>query len=509
MKLSNLLENVRHTRIGSEDPDIAVLTADSRRAGPGAAFVAVPGADADGHDYIASAFDAGCRTFLVEDASRLPSGVQAAVLDDTRKLIGPLAARFYGHPSRKLALVGITGTNGKTSTTYLAETMLARAGRKVGVIGTINYRFAGRVVPAPTTTPGPIEFQRLLSEMADAGVDTVLAEVSSHALDQHRVDGAAFDIGLFTNLTRDHIDYHGDMARYREAKRRLFSELLARSPKPAPTAIVNADDEAGEAMVKGFAGRVLSFSVKGRPEANIRCTELSVSLDGNAASLEILGNVTAIRSPLIGRHNMANTLQAIAIGVALGLSVEAAVSGAAACINIPGRLERVPDPSGGRHVFVDYSHTPDALENVLDILRELRTGRVITVFGCGGDRDRGKRPLMGRAVGERSDIAIVTSDNPRTEDPLAILRDIEPGVRDAGLAPATKGDGAKTGEYVVIPDRREAIRLAVNLAQEGDALLIAGKGHEDYIIYGTAKQHFDDREEATRALAEHEGRRAP
>ncbi|RJO68653.1 MAG: UDP-N-acetylmuramoyl-L-alanyl-D-glutamate--2,6-diaminopimelate ligase [Myxococcales bacterium] len=500
MKLSRLIEPFGGRLVGP-DAEIAVLTDDSRQVAPGAAFAAVRGAKDDGHRHIPDAAARGATAFIVEDASLVPAGAPCAVLPDTRRRVGPLAARFFGDPSRRMWVCGVTGTNGKTSTTYLGEAMFAAAGKKVGVIGTITYRYAGVETPAATTTPGPIEFQRLMREMVERGVEILLVEVSSHALDQFRADGAAFDCAVFTNLTRDHLDYHPDMDAYLAAKRRLFVPLLNDSPKPRRTAVVNSDDPAAEALIAGFAGEVLRFSTANHSRADLKASAIGVSPAGTRFVADGRGQGVTIQTPLIGAHNAANALQALAIGLAYGLDAKEAARGLATLASVPGRLERVPTTSG-IHVFVDYSHTPDSLERALSVCRNLGSRRLITVFGCGGDRDRGKRPLMGEAAGRLADLVVLTSDNPRTEDPFAILAEIEPGVRRSGMGKLVE-PAALAGErgYVVLENRREAIALAVQAAGRDDIILIAGKGHEDYQIYGTAKKHFDDREEAAAALA--------
>jgi UDP-N-acetylmuramoyl-L-alanyl-D-glutamate--2,6-diaminopimelate ligase len=502
MKLSELTAPFDAQAQVGADLDVEDIVTDSRQAHPGAVFVAVPGAITDGHRFIAAAIERGASALIVENPATVPDGVPYIVMRDIRRKIGPLAARFFGDPSRHLHVVGITGTNGKTSTTYIGEAMLTAAGYSVGVIGTINYRFAGQVIPAPTTTPGPVELQRLLAQMRVAGVTHVLMEVSSHALDQFRVDGTYIDCAVFTNLTRDHLDYHESMAAYLAAKRRLFTDLLCADDANSPTAIVNGDDPAHEEMVAGLKQRVWRFSLNKDSHADIHVRHIRVDLSGTQLELSALGHVITIHSPLIGEHNAQNLMQALAIGLSYGLDLDTVAAGVRQCTNIPGRLERVADPHG-IHVFVDYSHTPDALEKVAVVLNRLKgAGRQIIVVGCGGDRDRGKRPLMGEVAGRLGDMVIVTSDNPRTEYPQAILAEIEPGVIKAGKRKRTVSETKvlKACEFAVIESRRGAIRLAIRSAQPGDAILIAGKGHEDYQIIGTVKHHFDDREEALLAL---------
>lgn len=505
MKFIDLIRPTAATlRNGAQD-EVCELVVDSRLARAGSVFLAQRGARTDSHPFIKAAYDAGARAFIVEDACDVPADAACALLADTRRAAGLLAARLLGDPGQNLWIAGITGTNGKTSTTYLIEALLAKQGKRPAVIGTVNYRFAGRELEAPNTTPGPLELARLLREMATAEVSHLAIEVSSHALDQFRADGLPFDAALFTNLTRDHLDYHPTMDAYAQAKRRLFAELLAESPKPRPVAIVNLDDPYGAFMLEGLPARVerWGYSHKGAPGATFAAQDISLGLAQTRFTLTACGGRYAIETPLIGHHNVANLLQALSLAAAAGLDLAQAARDLATDIRIPGRLERVADPAG-RHVFVDYAHTPDALDNVLAGLNALcGAGRVITVFGCGGDRDKGKRPLMGESAGRGSRIAIATSDNPRSEEPLAILAQIVPGLEKAGLRElsASAAQAADAQGYRVIADRAEAIEAALCLARPGDCVLIAGKGHEDYQIVGTEKHHFDDVECASAVLA--------
>jgi UDP-N-acetylmuramoyl-L-alanyl-D-glutamate--2,6-diaminopimelate ligase len=379
----------------------------------------------------------------------------------------------------------VTGTNGKTTTTYLLEAIWRAAGHRPGVLGTIAYRFDGASRPAPLTTPEANELQALLAEMRAAATTHVAMEVSSHALAQERVAGCCFDGAVFTNLTRDHLDFHGDLERYFAAKARLFLEYLPAGGKRDPVAVVNVDDGAGERLADMVATRCVRVGRGAR--ADVRALDVATSLTGTRGTLALGADRVAFESPLVGAPHVENILGAAAAAWALGVAPDAIARGLAALEPPPGRLEQIAGP--GFAVVVDYAHTPDALARALDVLRPLTSGRLITVVGCGGDRDRGKRPLMGEAAARRSDVVVLTSDNPRTEDPLRILADIEEGVRAAGM-----------GDHVVEPDRRAAIARAVGLARAGDLVLVAGKGHEDYQIVGTEKRHLDDREEVRRAL---------
>jgi UDP-N-acetylmuramoyl-L-alanyl-D-glutamate--2,6-diaminopimelate ligase len=408
-------------------------------------------------------------------------------------VLGRLAA------GRRTVLV--TGTNGKTTTAYLVEQISSRRGLGTGLIGTVETRWPGGRLPATHTTPESHELQELLRRMLDAGAQVVAMEVSSHALSQERAAGCVFAGAAFTNLTRDHLDYHGSLDAYFEAKAKLFRELL---PRGAP-AVLNFDDARVSALSRELPFP-LGFTTRGAQKAALSAEQLQSDLNGirfqlrTSAPLE--SGFMRVESPLIGAHNAENLLAAIGVLAGSGVPLREIVSVLPECAGAPGRLERVQD-RGGRVVLVDYAHTDDALARVLDALRAARAPRIVCVFGCGGDRDRGKRPLMGEAAGARADLAIVTSDNPRTEDPLAILDEIEPGLARAGksrLEPRHARMGLSG--YCVVPDRREAIRLALESARPGHAVLIAGKGHEDYQIVGKEKRPFDDRIEARRALEE-------
>jgi len=471
-------------------------------------FVAVPGLKTDGHAHIADAIARGARIVVHEAPWTPPPGVAALRVADTRRALGRLARAFYGDPSAALTLAAVTGTNGKTTVAYLLEAILAAAGHRVGVLGTVNYRYGNRTFPAPNTTPESCEFQRLLREMADAGVTHVVAEVSSHAVDLRRVDEVAFDIGVFTNLSQDHLDYHGTMEAYYRAKQRFFTEVLPAGGKGRPRpCVVNADDPWGRRLAREVALPVLSFGLEAG--AAVTAADARFGLAGIEARLVADAETFPLRSPLIGRFNLSNLLAAAAAALSLDVPADAIAAGVAALAQVPGRLERV-SRAGEPAVFVDYAHTEDALRRVLETLNEHRRGRVVTVFGCGGDRDRAKRPLMGQAAVDASDLTVVTTDNPRSEDPAAIIAAIEAGIAARGVprrAPETLaregGDpaGPPPGKaYTVIPDRAAAIAAAVAALDDRDIGLVAGKGHEDYQILGQRRIFFDDRLVARAAL---------
>ncbi|MCK9232911.1 MAG: UDP-N-acetylmuramoyl-L-alanyl-D-glutamate--2,6-diaminopimelate ligase [Syntrophales bacterium] len=518
MDLTRLLHTVDLLEIrGNLSGTCESLCYDSRTCGPGSLFVAIPGLKTDGHAHIADALGRGAWVVVHEAPWTPPSGVTAVRVADARRALGRLARNFFGDPSAALTLVAITGTNGKTTVTYLLEAILKAAGYRVGVLGTVNYRYGDKTFAAPNTTPESCELQRLLRQMADAGVTHVVAEVSSHAVDLKRVDEVAFDIGVFTNLSQDHLDYHVTMERYYAAKRRFFTEVLPSGGKGRPCpCVVNADDPWGRRLAGEVTLPVLSFGLTER--AGVTAADAQLTLAGITARLRCDQGEFPVRSPLIGRFNLSNLLAAAAAALSLGVPTDAIAAGIAALAQVPGRLERV-SRGGEPTVFVDYAHTDDALRRVLETLNDHRRGRIVTVFGCGGDRDRAKRPLMGRAAADLSDLTVVTSDNPRSEDPAAIIVQIEAGIAARGIpklppealkpdrqprmtstpSPEAPGTASPRG-YTVIPDRAEAIAAAIALAAETDICLIAGKGHEDYQILGDRRIFFDDRLIARRAL---------
>jgi len=444
---------------------------------------------------VAEAVARGARAIVAEGEVAAKGSVPVVSVTGVRRVLARAAARLGGEPSAGLTLVGVTGTNGKTSTTFILEAIWLAAGLRAGVIGTVGYRFGGLDRPAPLTTPEAPVLQGLLAEMRRAGTTHVAMEVSSHALAQERVVGCRFDAAVFTNLTRDHLDFHGDVERYYRAKAGLFLEHLAAGGKPDPVAVVNVDDPAGARLADEVRTRCLRV---GRTEhADVRSFEIETTLAGTRGVLSLGGRRLPFRTRLVGAPQVENILGAAAAAWALGVPSEAIAAGLAAVAPPPGRLERFDGP--GFTVMVDYAHTPDALARVLAVLRPLTRGRLVVVFGCGGDRDPGKRPMMGEAAARLSDVVVLTSDNPRTEDPLRILEAIEAGIRRAGMP--TLGRPAASGRgYLVEPDRRAAIALATGLARSGDLVLVAGKGHEDYQIVGHEKRHLDDREEVRRAL---------
>ena len=485
MTLRELLQGLPDARVtGDANISVGAVRSDSREVQPGDVFVAVRGLRSDGHAFIAAVIERGAAAVVVEEAPTTPLAVPVVVVPSGAVALGRLVARSLGDPARAMKLVGITGTNGKTTTTFLVESILLAAGATVGVIGTVTYRWPGHSIEAPYTTPTPQVLHETFAAMRAAGCTHVVMEVSSIALAMDRLAGVEFEVAAFSNLTQDHLDVHGTMAAYLAAKRRLFSDHLA------GTAVVNVDDPKGQNMGAAAPGRVLRVSAQAHGDATIRVLEQDSSVRGIKARLATPRGELRIESrPLIGRYNVDNIALAVGVGEALGLPHEAIARGVAQLPGVPGRVERV-DNGANLDILVDYAHTPDALENLLTAVRPLTTRRLICVFGCGGDRDPTKRPKMGAAVARLADLGVVTSDNPRTEDPRSIIDHILPGI---------------PRPFLVEVDRKTAIRAAIAEAVPGDVVVIAGKGHEDYQILGTTKHHFDDREVAAEActLREH------
>jgi UDP-N-acetylmuramoyl-L-alanyl-D-glutamate--2,6-diaminopimelate ligase len=472
---------------------VSAVAYDSRHVTAGAVFVGLRGVHADGTAFTREAVSRGA----IAVVSELPAPAGLAVdwlrVHDGRLALAALASEFYGNPADELALIGITGTNGKTTTAYLISSVFDAAGMRCGRIGTVSYRVGNREIEAPRTTPEAPDLQRMLREMVSQGSRACVMEVSSHALAQKRADYLRFSAAVFTNLTRDHLDFHNGMEEYFAAKRRLF-ELLP----PGGIGVVNLDDrrggEAGEA-----SPRAVTYAIEAA--ADVRPGPVTFSLDGLAFEVRTPRGTVQIRSRLVGRPNAYNILAAVAAAVALDVPFTAVESGIAAVENVPGRFQLASAPSDDVRVVVDYAHTDDALKNLLETARQLSSGRLITVFGCGGDRDRTKRPLMGAVAARLSDLVIVTSDNPRSEDPAQIIEEIKRGI----VTPADRTRGGRaarrTTPWMAIPDRRAAIERAVHDAAPGDLVLIAGKGHENYQVIGDRVTPFDDVEVARAALS--------
>jgi len=519
MRLSTLISSLPHPKvIGNPGVEVKGIAYDSRRVERGLAFVALKGRTCDGHSFIGEAIDKGASVLLVERPQPGLQGIPQVVVSDTRKAMAVVSSIFYGEPSKRLTLIGVTGTNGKTTTTYLIESILQKAGHKVGVVGTINYRYPGHILPAPHTTPEAPDIQRILKEMLDNRVTHCVMEVSSHALSQMRVDGCRFAGAVFTNLSQDHLDYHITMDDYFRSKSRLFQDLL---PQGA-FAVINGDDPWGRRLLNFksqistpdlIRGRFIRYSLK--QDAEIKPADGLFSEKGVEAILNTPIGPVKISSSLLGEYNLQNIMAAVGVGIGLGLNKSAIEEGVEALKTVPGRLERIPSSDGFQGI-VDYAHTADALLKVLTILRSITQRRLITVFGCGGNRDRGKRPIMGEVATRLSDITIITSDNPRGEDPLEIIKGIEAGIRGCPKVEmqwsVVRGQWSGSAAsslithhlplkcYTVIPDRREAIKVAIGLAIPEDIVLVAGKGHEDYQIIGDRRFPFDDAKEVRKAI---------
>jgi UDP-N-acetylmuramoyl-L-alanyl-D-glutamate--2,6-diaminopimelate ligase len=487
------IDTVEETQ-GNLDQNVTGLAYDSRQAGAGQVFFAVPGEKSDGHDFIAAAVRQGAAAVVFSRRGEWPRAPAVVRVKDTRRALALWAAHFFAYPSAKLTLVGITGTNGKTTLSYLVESILRAAGLEPGVIGTISYRYRDNETPSHHTTPESLDLQSMFAEMLRAGVKSVAMEVSSHALAQDRVRALAFDVGVFTNLSRDHLDYHRDMDDYYSAKSRLFTEHLRQSSKAKKAAVIYSDDPYGRKLIERLRGADLDVWSYGE-KADVRPLRIEQDVSGLRGTIQARAARIEFKSSLVGAANLQNILGAVGVGIALGFDPQTVARGIEELKAVPGRLEKVANPLGVA-ILVDYAHSPDALEKVLGAVRPLTQGKLIAVFGCGGDRDRGKRPLMGEIAGRLSDIAVLTSDNPRSEDPLAIIAEIEAGIRGTGIAKLETRHPKPEHGYCVEADRRAAIGIALRAARPGDLVLIAGKGHEDYQILGAQKIHFDDREVA-------------
>ncbi|HSD27064.1 MAG TPA: UDP-N-acetylmuramoyl-L-alanyl-D-glutamate--2,6-diaminopimelate ligase [Vicinamibacteria bacterium] len=483
MRLRHLLARLPGAELrGDPELEIADVTHDSRRSGPGSLFVAIRGLASDGNRFVEAARKKGAVAVCSEEP---PSGEGAWVrVGDARTALATLSAAILGDPARSLDLVGVTGTNGKTTTAYLLDSALRAAGETAGLVGTVEYRVGHRVAEAVRTTPESSDLQALLRQMVDAGCRRAVLEVSSHSLALGRVHGLGFKVAVFTNLTRDHLDYHGDMEAYFAAKRLLFTEHL----RGDGHAVLNLDDERTPELARVSRGRVWTFSL-GKAEADLLAEDVRLSLEGTRFRARTPVGVLEVETPLLGEFNVQNALAALGAGLALGLQPDAVQRGIAALRGVPGRMERVVAGQDFT-VLVDYAHTDDALKNLLEAVRELDPRRVITVFGCGGDRDRTKRPLMGAVAARLSDVVVLTSDNPRSEPPEAILEEIRRGIPPSRAA-----------DTLVIPDRRDAITRALEMGRDGVVVVITGKGHEPYQVLRDRTVAFDDRQVARDVLA--------
>jgi UDP-N-acetylmuramoyl-L-alanyl-D-glutamate--2,6-diaminopimelate ligase len=485
MQLKTLVAAISPRQIiGPVDRVVESIAYDSRRVQRNGLFVALRGEKSDGHQFIEQAVEKGATVIVTEHEVQSPRAT-CVVVENTRSALADLAATFYEHPARRLKLAAVTGTNGKTTTTFLLKHILEKAGLRCGLLGTVRYEIADRVLPAVRTTPESLDVQELLSQMVNAGCTAAAMEVSSHALTQDRVRGIEWDVAVFTNLTQDHLDFHGTMENYFEAKAALFTGLAEQKAKKSATAVINLDDRYGAQLVDRLDGKipVITYGVGAR--SDFRASNYHAEFAGTSYQLDARRKSYLVRVPLIGRFNVANSMAALAAASSMGISLREAVLSLGRSPQVPGRLEAVPAKRQFQ-VFVDYAHTDDALLNVLKTLRELSPRRLIVVFGCGGDRDKQKRPLMARVADHNADYSIITSDNPRKEDPDAIIADAEKGFR--------------SDRYEKITDRAKAIARAIELAQPRDIVLIAGKGHEAYQEFADHTVPFDDIQVARQAL---------
>ena len=495
MKFEDLLSGVDFVLRRGANPEISGVEYDSRRVRPGSIFVAMKGGTTDGNQYLKKAIVAGAAA-IATDSSEAYDHLETSAVDVAavevvhgRPALAALSANFYGHPEKKLALTGVTGTNGKTTTAFMLDAMLNDTGRKTVLVGTIEYHVAGEIRPSPHTTPESRDLFELFSAGVEAGATEAVMEVSSHALKQGRVWGLGFDVAIFTNLTRDHLDYHRTMENYFAAKARLFDGSQAPAPR---VSVINLEDPYGARLAETARDAHSEVFGYGIEQGVFRAEDLHMAPYGMSFTMQTPGARIPIRSRLTGRVNVQNLLAATAAALARGLTADQIAEGAEALACVPGRFQTV-DRGQPFTVVVDYAHTDDAIRNLTALAREFVSGtggRVITLFGCGGDRDRAKRPLMGRAAGEGSDFVVLTSDNPRSEDPTAILEDILPGLRETGV------------KFKTEPDRAQAIRLAMQSAATGDIVLLAGKGHEKVQILPTGVIPFDDAEVAATSLSD-------
>ncbi len=486
VQLSELLEALKEKEVfGPQDIEIRGISYNSKKVKRNSLFVAIPGFRTDGHRFINEALLKGARAVVMEKGVSLGEGVTGIRVPDTRKTLALLADRFYHHPSGKIRLIGITGTNGKTTTSYLIEAILTADKRGCGLLGTIAHKIGSKTVPAQITTPESLDLQSLLSQLVEKKIKYAVMEVTSHSLQLSRIENVHFSIAVFTNLSIDHLDFHQTVENYLEAKTKLFTRLAKRA-----FAVINIDDPKSNYLRKRIPCSILTYGIE--KEADVRARRINLSLKGSSFKVKTKGGDLNIDLPLPGKHNIYNALAAIGVAFLLKIPPTAIKEGLERVENIPGRFERI-DEGQDFWMIIDYAHTDNALENMLSTCRELTKGRIILVFGCGGDRDRSKRPLMGEVAAQYSDYTIITNDNPRSEEPLSIASSIEVGMKRGG------------GRYTIILDRKEAIRKAIEEAGSGDLVLVAGKGHETTQTIGTQVLSFDDREVAREILRQGAG----
>ena len=489
MLLRQLIKKLQNVTIsGSVDLDVCAITADSRAVSKGSLYAAIRGTSINGHDFISDAISAGCLVILAEIAppSDLPAEISWLQVSDSRDALAQIAVTFHDDPAAELKMAGVTGTNGKTTIAFLVHHIMKMEWHRAGLLGTIHIDDGEAVTAAKHTTPGSIELNKILNTFRDNACRGAIMEVSSHGIHQKRVSHLAFDAAIFTNLTQDHLDYHGTIEKYMDVKASWFLDLANNPNGKKPTAVINIDDARGNDLAKKLDGKMSVIRYGFSVNADFRANNFQQGRDGMTFELTVKARSYLVRAPLIGRFNAYNLLAAIAGASACGIKPRQAIAALADSPQVPGRMENVGN-SGGATVFVDYAHTPDALENACRTLKELNPRRLITVFGCGGDRDKGKRSLMAAAAARFSDCIVITSDNPRSENPAEIIREIEKGL-------------PKKCNYITVLDRAEAIEAAVQNALSGDIILIAGKGHETYQQFADQTIDFDDRKKADFAL---------
>jgi len=492
MILKELLEVLNKPNVsGGLERQVKDITYDSREVKKDSLFVAIHGFKTDGRKYIADAIRKGASVIVTEGAIETPEkDITVISVPDARNALALLSAQFYGYPSRRLRMIGITGTNGKTTTSYLIKAIIEKAGKRCGLLGTISYIIGDETIQSPHTTPESADLQKYLHRIIESGAEYAVMEVSSHALELNMVADCEFDIAVFTNLTQDHLDFHKTMEGYFSAKLKLFTSLSnERGKMVKKVGIINIDDPYSKRILDAIKVKAVTYGFS--RDADIRPDDVRMDINGIAFKAVTQKGIFPIESKLTGKYNINNILSTIGVGQALGFDNSIIADGIRAVENISGRFEKIEEGQDFA-VVVDYAHTEDALKRLLEAVKEFANGRIITVFGCGGDRDKGKRPKMGETAGKASNIVIITSDNPRSEDPMEIIKEIEEGIK--GIKNGNKPD------YLIMPDRREAICKAVELARKDDIVVIAGKGHEDYQIIGDKKSHFDDREIAREAI---------
>ncbi len=487
MKLKELLKGLEVSSVqGSKEQEISAVAYDSKKVDKGSLFACLRGYRLDGHAFISEAIERGAVALLTEGGRMDRRDIAYVVVPDTRLALARISDNFYGHPSGRIKVIGVTGTNGKTTTTYLTESILKAAGYQVGLVGTINYRWGERILPAGNTTPQSVDLQRMLSEMVKAKCNYAVLEVSSHSLDQHRVDFIEFDVAIFTNLSLDHVDYHGSFSHYLKAKTKLFQQLREEGvKKEGKVSLINIDDRYRGHLLKVAPGKVLTYGIRRR--ANIRASQISSSLSGLSFQADTPAGAFPVKMKLTDTINVYNALAAIGVGISQGIKSDYIKEGLERVEGVPGRFELI-DCGQDFTVIVDYAHTPSALEGLLRMAKGMAGGKVITVFGCGGDRDKRKRPLMGKLSSRYSHFSILTSDNPRSEDPGQIISEIRRGF-------------GRRGNYLVIEDRFQAIKEALARARKDDVVIVAGKGHESYQVLKDTVVAFDDRDVVRRILA--------